>query len=343
MTTKEKLASGTAALNGLVAYRATLEEKLRAELQKVADTATESDLALVARLTAVTHELSTEIVAMTPPAAAKIFLEHNHHNRDFVVQTAEEYSRRIRDGEWKQNNATIGLYEDGNVEDGQHRMGAIGLSNETVTVIVVRGIKKDAITTIDDGRARHAADAAKLEGITNAREKQLVIKGATAYEVKNGHKSAALKSESMIADAIRKNDAVLDRAIVIATQSAVGITSPQLKGQQAPVLAYLLLSHGWPEDLVRKNLVHMQAGASSNDNDKEPRFQGMNYIAKVRLDRAKGEVVSGVKQMGVLIYSIVEAQKGTKAVQVATIKGIAKATVMPNPDFPEIETQEAAE
>lgn len=328
----------------LAAYRVTQEETFRAEIQKVADTATPADHALVEKLTAKGKKYSTEIAEISSAVAALIWLEHNPHNRDFRPQVAREYARRMTDGEWKQNNATFGFYKDGNVEDCQHRLAAMALSGTTLTVPVVFGIDTDAIATIDNGSARHASDAVKLEGILDATRKQAVVKSASQYMKRNGGGQPDLKSEVQVANEIRKNDALLTQAIAIADTSAKGVNNPYLKPLQANVLAYLLVINGWPEHLVSEHLTHMQTGASSKDNDSEPRFQGMNLITRARASKAKADHLSGLKEMGILVFSIVEAQKGIKAVNKAKIQAAVKAGPLPDPHFPEAaEVQEAAE
>ena len=326
--------SAHAGANALVAFRATLEDTLNQEVRKVADTATEEDLALVKDLTTPTETYSAALVTVTPAVAALLYLDHNAHNRDFRVTTGREYGRRMKDGEWKQNNATYGLYKDGNLEDAQHRLVGQALSGQTLNVVIVRGIDKSAIATIDDGAARHGSDAAQLDGVLDAKRKQAVVKGAATYNVRNGDKAAALLSEYQIAEAIRVNDGTLIRAIGLADGSVAGITKPYLKGNQAAVLAYLFLNNGWPEDLVRKHLSHMQAGASSNENDKEPRFLGMDYITRARESKARADRLSGIKELGIMVFTIVEAQKGTKALARAKIREAVKTGQMPDPHYP---------
>jgi hypothetical protein len=330
----------------LRAYKASLKDSLDQEVRKVADQATEADLTLVKRLTTLTEEYSVEMVVMTAPAAALLYLDHNAHNRDFRVPTAREYQRRKNEGEWQSNNATVGLYKDGNLEDAQHRLAAQALAGTTESLVVVRGIDKSAIATIDDGAARHASDAVKLEGILESVRKQQVVKGAATYMTKQGDKDAKLHSEAQVAAEILQHDTVLTRALQLADTSKNGISKPYLKGNQAAVLAYMFLQNGWTEELVKQHLIHMQAGASSSENDKEPRFQCMDYISKARDSKARADRLSAIKELGAIVYSIVEAQKGTKAVNKAMIRQAVKGSTMPDPHFPanaNTEFPEAAE
>jgi hypothetical protein len=89
----------------------------------------------------------------------------------------------------------------------------------------------------------------------------------------------------------------------------------------------------------------MQAGASSTENDKEPRFLGMDYISKARESKARADRLSAIKELGVIVYAIVEAQKGTKALNKAKIREAVRGGQMPDPHFPggDAEFPEAAE
>jgi hypothetical protein len=347
MNTHEDLNASVSPQASQVAFRASQEDIIRQEIQKVADTATPEDFKLAEKLTAKNSTYTTAIFTITPGAAALVWLHHNTHNRDFRPGRAYEYARRMRDGEWKQNNATFGFYKDGDVEDCQHRLAAMALSGMTLTVVCVFGIDRDAIATIDDGAARHASDAVQLEGILDPNRKQAVIKAAASYLKRNGGGAAALHSQVQIADEIRKNDELLTQAIALGDASSVGVNAPYLKPAQANTLAYILLISGWPEDLVKKNLLHMQTGASSTGNESEPRFQGMNYITKARASKARADRISGIKELGILVFTIVEAQKGIKAVNKAKILAAVKTTgALPDPHFPaaaDVSVAEAAE
>ena len=323
--------------SNLVAFRANQEDILRQEIQRVAETATTEDHVLVKKLTNPTNVYATEMITITPAAAALVWLNHNTHNRDFRVGVGREYARRMRDGEWMPNNATFGFYKNGDVEDCQHRLIGMALAGMTLTVPCVFGIDHSAIATIDDGTARRASDAVKLDGILDAKRKQATVKGAAAYLKRNGGGQAELHSEVQIAAEIRNNDSVLEHALAIADASSTGVNTPYLKPAQANVLAYLFLINGWPADLVQSNLVHMQTGASSTDNESEPRFQGMNYITKARASKARADRISSLKELGILVFTIVEAQKGVKAVAKAKILAAVKAGPLPDPHFPAVE------
>jgi hypothetical protein len=287
-------------------------------------------------------EFMATVAVITPPMAAILFLEYNPHNRDWRPdgpRSCREYSRRMTAGQWKKNNATVGFYCDGQIEDGQHRLSAAALAGYTLEVTIVFGIQRDAIVTVDDGLARHGSDHAKLNGILNASVKQTIIKTAAAYLVKAGDKDAALKSEAEIFEAIKMRDALLDEAIEIGKASGQNIVEPVLKDAAAATLTYLMLTNAWPAQRIREKLALFQTGVD-NDGEKTPFFVAAEVIKTARKKSEAKDRLSGVKELGVAVYAMTAAERGVRALSSGTLRGAIKKE-LPNPAFP-IETMSAA-
>jgi hypothetical protein len=206
------------------------EDELRERIAAVAAAASAEDRRKVLDLIAEAKKsvYRPQAYDISSGMAAILFTEFNSHNRDWTASWTLELQRRIQRGMWKQINASLGVYDNGLVEDGQHRLAAVALSVDFVwqRITVQFGIKQDAVSAQDSGHRRHASDHAKLDGIGNTRMKETILKSATSYLVRRGDKEAAMPSESELAAAIREHNAVLDTAIDVAKDSETNIVTP---------------------------------------------------------------------------------------------------------------------
>jgi hypothetical protein len=315
--------------------------EVRTLIAEVAAKASNEDRESVAKITKMAREaeFSSRVFDLTPSVCAVLFISHNGHNRDWTAETAKEYARRMTAGLWRGNNATVGFYTDGNVEDGAHRLSGAALAGYTLRTTVVFGIERDAISTVDNGKARHGSDHAKLSGIENAVAKQRIIKGASSYYVKLGDKSAALRSESEVHAAIMANDERLEEAILIAEQASVGIADPVLRPKEAGTLVYLMLSNGWTAGHIRERLAEFQTGVSK-EGEKTPLFVTAVLLKDARARQTIKDRLNSQKEVAATIYAMVQEETGAKAISGAAAIRNAIKKRWPNPAYP---TQAAAE
>src|SRR6266571_4522642 len=208
-----------------VAIKRKPEDELRERIANVATAATSEERRKVLDLVAEAKKgvYRPQAYDISSGMAAILFTEFNSHNRDWTASWTLELLRRIQRGLWKQINASLGMYDNGLLEDGQHRLAAAALAGGFVweKITVQFGIKQDAISAQDSGHRRHASDHAKLDGIGNTRMKETILKSATSYLVRRGDKEAAMPSESELAAAIREHNAVLNTG-----QSSSGENEP---------------------------------------------------------------------------------------------------------------------
>src|SRR6266566_3289423 len=168
-----------------VAIKRKPEDELRERIANVATAATSEERRKVLDLVAEAKKgvYRPQAYDISSGMAAILFTEFNSHNRDWTASWTLELLRRIQRGLWKQINASLGMYDNGLLEDGQHRLAAVALSGDFVwqRITVQFGIKHDAISAQDSGHRRHASDHAKLDGIGNTRMKETILKSATSY------------------------------------------------------------------------------------------------------------------------------------------------------------------
>lgn len=106
---------------------------------------------------------SVDIETITPEIAEDI-LKNNKKNRPLKEDHVRFYQREMSGNKWIFNGESIKICEDGNLMDGQHRLSAIIKSGLTQDCVVVRNLVKEAFSTIDTGRKRHARDILAIEG-----------------------------------------------------------------------------------------------------------------------------------------------------------------------------------
>lgn len=108
------------------------------------------------------NSIKIEIKTITPRYAAEL-LKNNTCNRDVNIRQVNILKGKILRGEWTPVTCdAIGVYEDGSIANGQHRLMAIQLSGKTVESLFISGIPKSSSISIDTGRARSAFDNVKI-------------------------------------------------------------------------------------------------------------------------------------------------------------------------------------
>ena len=112
---------------------------------------------------------SIEVMLVTPEIA-KNFLMKNTNNRKMKVYSKNKYSRDMENENWQFNGDAIRLDSEGNLRDGQNRCQAIVDSGVSIYAIVIKGIKKEAVQTIDTGNSRTNADVLEMHGFKYSNE-----------------------------------------------------------------------------------------------------------------------------------------------------------------------------
>lgn len=111
-------------------------------------------------------DVMTEIRAVNPDLA-KLWLATSPINRQLKTLKIEAFSRDMLAGRWTLNGATLVLDEDGLLMDGHHRLQAVVRSGVPVSFLVVSGVSRQVMSTVDNGTARTSADVLKLKNAIN--------------------------------------------------------------------------------------------------------------------------------------------------------------------------------
>lgn len=92
------------------------------------------------------------------PEWARSLLANRPRNRVIVKESVEAFVRDMHQGRWMTTHQGLALDSEGLLMDGQHRLSAIVKSNKSQVLLVVRGVSRLAMSGIDVGRKRDAAD-----------------------------------------------------------------------------------------------------------------------------------------------------------------------------------------
>ena len=317
-------------------------DEIRTKIAAVAATASQTDRREVEQIVtqAKVGDYQSEKSAVTPGMAALLFIEHNPYNRDWKGAWSLELLRRMEEGQWEANGDTVRFYRDGVIADGQNRLGAIALFNKVVDVIIVYGLNRKAILTVDGGKTRYASDEAKLSGIDNATAKEKIIKMAASYQVKSGNKTAQNRSEVEVSREIAANNRDLETAINLGLESGDKVAKPALKPLPASTVAYLMIKGKWPLATIREKLSLFQTGVSADGGD-DPFFVAVKLIERSQAATNRRDKLSTTKELGIVLYAMLQRERGVKAVSTAKFRDAVKHQVPPV-DYPIDQDEQAA-
>lgn len=143
------------------------------------------------------------IVAEIGPREADKLLGNNPENRHLNARLASQLVRDIAEGRWQFNGESIVVANTGELNDGQHRLGAIAQSGKTVKTVIAFGVPRESRETLDMGRMRNMADQLVLAGIPNAALVSAITRLVVAWE-RSGGDGLRMASWSTITELISR-------------------------------------------------------------------------------------------------------------------------------------------
>lgn len=121
-------------------------------------------------------EITMSLVHVTPELAQK-WLDNGDNWRPLSLPRAQRLAGAITRGEWKFNGDTIRFDEHDKLMDGQTRLTALILAKKALDMLIVRGIKRSADSSIDTDQAvRKLDDRLKHKGYSNTRTASSITK-----------------------------------------------------------------------------------------------------------------------------------------------------------------------
>jgi hypothetical protein len=104
----------------------------------------------------------TEVHWFSPDEAKRI-LSGSHYQRKHSPTTVSKFARDMKTGKWEFNGAPIRFNGD-ELLDGQHRLRALIEANMVMPFLVIYGIGKFSLRTMDDGKGRTLGNKFYIDG-----------------------------------------------------------------------------------------------------------------------------------------------------------------------------------
>lgn len=154
-----------------------------------------------------------EIIEVTPEIA-RYLLGNNPENRKHYEARTLEIAEDIIAGRWQVNGETIIIAKDGELNNGQHRLNAIVLTDTAVQTLMFFGAERESRLTVDMGKPRSVGDFLGMQNIANSNLAASVSKlhvsylrgvygvGSSGYGTKLERLQHYLEHEDLLARAI---------------------------------------------------------------------------------------------------------------------------------------------
>src|SRR5262249_48507370 len=165
-------------------------------------------------------------------------------------------------GEWKLTHQGVAFYPDGNTADGQHRFGAIILSDKVQRFVVMTSFADDAYDAIDNGKGRNSADAGGLAGITEAGIKSNVSRTVMQYEEKWRTGRAYSPTIIEVVKFMSANDRQVKTVVDMARTMVKNCAEPCMSEAETASAALLMIRGGYTEGAVSGYLSAIQLGVA---------------------------------------------------------------------------------
>lgn len=179
--------------------------------------------------------MNTQLMNVSP-SLAQAWLSNNPNNRRKSSATIELYAREMKNGRWEITHQGIGIYEDGSLADGQHRLEAVVASGCVVQMMVTTGMPLRSSSGIDAHRARSVNDIIKIGGSANWLTQKMQQTVKQCFDIKK------VGAEEMI---------LLANSIEDSLVFSSGLFDKNIKGVTASLRAAVTLAHYYGADEQR--------------------------------------------------------------------------------------------
>ena len=139
------------------------------------------------------------------PEKASEWLERNTNNRPLKKETISKYVTAIEMENWQLTHQGIAFDQDGNIQDGQHRLHAVVVSGIPIYAFVFRNMPKENFSYLDIGKYRSLSDIIYISGVKDY-PKQLSDIATFAILWENGTPFAAIGSSQLYKSGFTVND-----------------------------------------------------------------------------------------------------------------------------------------
>ena len=105
---------------------------------------------------------------ITPDVAQELLDNNNTRNRSVRKSQMEFLTGQLKNGKFVFNGETIVFGDDGNINNGQHRLRSCAEAGVPIDVLLCFGVPKARFTTYDQSSRRTPGDVLSIEGHTNS-------------------------------------------------------------------------------------------------------------------------------------------------------------------------------
>lgn len=107
------------------------------------------------------------LIEVDEELARELLKKNTDGQRKLSDLAVERYATDMVADAWVFNGAAVLITDEGELIDGQHRLTAIAESQEPQILLIVAGVSKDAMSTVDTNRKRSYADTLAMKKIRN--------------------------------------------------------------------------------------------------------------------------------------------------------------------------------
>lgn len=267
------------------------------------------------------------------PELAQKWLDENHDNqRKIKKNVVAQYVRQMNNGQWLSDNGETVKFTEEGLSDGQHRLHAVIEHGKPVVLMVMRGLKKEHMTSMDMGSKRTLADILRIHGhepIKGLSETHLSSLLNSIYiamdyvkNVKDGVKSTRIDSINKakpapleLYDFLLANPQIVDRLERLSEYKIATIA------KQAPLSPILI---GWflcdlvdPKAAEAILLTFQDCTPQTKLGRACPSYKLFQYIQKARATKVK---IHRFEYPGLFLWALDHMQLGTKPSKVLVQK-----------------------
>lgn len=230
---------------------------------------------------------------MVSPARAQYLLTMNTNNRKANKDRIAQLSRHLRNNEFRFNGDSVRISSEGVILDGQHRLYAIVDSGVSAPLLIVDGLRPDALQTIDQGRPRTATDISVLRGVRI--KNHTTAMGISRHMILFGDlpgKQGLSKDRQYVALHLERNQSAMELAATEAKNLVnlarkIGLTTrPSLRGGGHAVvsntvlgtLIYTMIENGADTERVVEFFRRIIEGLPPSDEYRDLFFAARNRL-----------------------------------------------------------------
>ncbi len=277
--------------------------------------------------------VTTKIEKVTPAVAEK-YLDSMKTNRKLSSQRVSQLAGQMREGLWIFDGSPLRFNEDGELVDGQHRLWAIIEAEFTAEFLVLRGVERKAMATMDTGKSRSFSDILGLNnpGLTDVTTVAAFVQ--LLYRWTEGRRGSALRgsggSQNIIPNSVLLDFFTQNKQHIIDVSSQSRSKPYRIRGIASSVIALSIWEF---EQLDAADMADFYTKLSTGAGLEEdsPILALRNYITRAMTGADKRSVVESDLALALLFKAWNAYRDGSPVRALAYRRGGANPERFPEP------------